>query len=199
MYDYFEEPNKGAEWSIRYRDVPAEFRLGAAWDTIQGMYDLLDAEKDNLIRGFELHYNRYEINGSTYQDFNDLLAETLFNKGDILEGMLEVYDRLDRPRTSKTEVTDTEASESGASDGVTSTVDVPADAPEDDKDTSRGKVAQTSTVARNERVTRVIDDYGFDANHEILNEYTRNGRTKYELFNAMFEDCFLYSEAWYKW
>lgn len=91
-YDFF-EPIKGddkAYWTIHYRDVPEPFRLNDAWDVLTDELPLLNGVKEKVIEIFDLHYGRYEINAETYQDFLEMLQETLLINADKYEGYLEL-------------------------------------------------------------------------------------------------------------
>lgn len=79
-----------AYWTIHYRDVPEPFRLNDAWDVLTDELPLLNGVKDKVIEIFDLHYGRYEINAETYQDFLEMLQETLLINADKYEGYLEL-------------------------------------------------------------------------------------------------------------
>ena len=88
--DYF-EPIAGDDrpiWTIHYRDVPEPFRLADAWTVLTDHLPLMQSRKSDLITAFDLHYGRYEINADTYQDFLDLLKETLIINADTMERLL---------------------------------------------------------------------------------------------------------------
>lgn len=90
--NYF-EPIVGddkAYWTIHYRDVPEPFRLTDAWDVLTDELPLLNGVKDKIIEIFDLHYGRFEINAETYQDFLEMLQETLLLNADKYEGYLEL-------------------------------------------------------------------------------------------------------------
>ena len=91
-YDFF-EPIKGddkAYWTIHYRDVPEPFRLNDAWEVLTDELPLLTGVKEKIIEIFDLHYGRFEINAETYQDFLEMLQETLLLNADKYEGYLEL-------------------------------------------------------------------------------------------------------------
>ena len=80
-----------AYWTIHYRDVPEPFRIINAFDKLDAQTcPLLAAIKEKVIEIFDLHYNRHEINAETYQDFLEMLQETLLINADRLEGYLEL-------------------------------------------------------------------------------------------------------------
>ena len=91
--NYF-EPIVGddkAYWTIHYRDVPEPFRLNDAFGKIDTQScPLLTGVKEKVIEIFDLHYGRYEINAETYQDFLEMLQETLLLNADKYEGYLEL-------------------------------------------------------------------------------------------------------------
>ena len=60
-------------WTQHYRDVPEPFRLSDAWAVMTDALPLMQGKKDDFIKAFDLHYNRYEINAETYQDFLEML------------------------------------------------------------------------------------------------------------------------------
>ena len=128
-YDYF-DPIKGddkAYWTIHYRDVPEPFRLMDAFDEIDAQdCPLLTGVKDKVVKIFDLHYGRYEINAETYQDFLEMLQETLLVNADKYEGYLELlnsemkaigFGRTDkRTKTTETIVEKTGTSSTTAKD-----------------------------------------------------------------------------------
>lgn len=118
-----------AYWTIHYRDVPEPFRLMDAFDEIDVQdCPLLSGVKDKVVKIFDLHYGRFEINAETYQDFLEMLQETLIINADKYEGYLELlnsemvdigFGRTDR-RTKTTESINekTGTSASTMSDGM---------------------------------------------------------------------------------
>ena len=201
-------------WTEFYRDVPVEYKLETSWNVIDGRYQYLEERKDDLIRGFNLTYGRYEINGVTYQDFKDHLDELLFNNGKLLndtvglmQGRLyQAYDDELLTVSAKTESGTSSTDEDTTSTSKDSLVDVPKDNPTDDKDTERRKGELTSgrgTVVDYETVnsgyTEERTAYGFDRPFEIVNKFIGEGKSINDVFNETFEDCFIYGEAWYVW
>ena len=191
--DYF-EPIAGEDralWTIHYRDVPTPFRLADAWEVLTDTLPLLQSRKDGIISAFDLHYGRYEINADTYQDFLDLLKETLLINADTMERLLEVCD-LDvaKPILGREETRTLTIEEEGIADASTENIDVPADNPLDDKPTSKGRSGQTSNVVRDEIETTTLSDLGVRPNYETLNVFLDNNRTLYKVFNDFFKDCF---------
>lgn len=80
-----------AYWTIHYRDVPEPFRLNDAFGKIDTQScPLLTGVKEKVIEIFDLHYGRHEINADTYQDFLEMLQETLLINADKYEGYLEL-------------------------------------------------------------------------------------------------------------
>ena len=198
--DYF-EPITGDDapyWTLHYRDVPAPFRLADAWEVLTDDLPLMQSRKDGLITAFDLHYGRYEINADTYQDFLDLLKETLLINADTMEKLLDVYDTdVAKPILGREEVRTLTTTEEGIADASTENIDVPADNPLDDKPTSKGRTGQTSNVVRDETETIKLSDLGVRPNHETLNGFLDNNRTLYNVFNDFFKNCFINSIAWY--
>mgnify|MGYP000933589969 FL=1 len=198
--DYF-EPIAGDDrpiWTLHYRDVPAPFRLADAWLVLTDTLPLLQNRKDGIITAFDLHYGRYEINADTYQDFLDLLKETLLINADTMERLLEVYDSdVAKPILGREETRTLTTTEEGIADASTENIDVPADNPLDDKPTSKGRSGQTSNVVRDEIETTTLSDLGVRPNYETLNGFLDNNRTLYTVFNNFFKDCFLMAVGWY--
>lgn len=198
--DYF-EPIAGddkALWTIHYRDVPTPFRLEDAWEILTDDLPLTQSGKDGLITAFDLHYGRYEINADTYQDFLDLLKETLLINADTMERLLEVYDSdVAKPILGREETRTLTIEEEGIADANTENIDVPADNPLDDKPTSKGRSGQTSNVVRDEIETTTLSDLGVRPNYETLNGFLDNNRTLYTVFNNFFKDCFIMAVGWY--
>lgn len=75
-------------WTQFYRDTPNPFRLEDSWDMIEGVYEHLETFKVELIKGFDLKFSRYEINGCSYQDFKDLLDEKLYTNGAMIDRVI---------------------------------------------------------------------------------------------------------------
>jgi hypothetical protein len=198
--DYF-EPIAGDDrplWTLHYRDVPTPFRLADAWLVLTDTLPLLQSRKDGIITAFDLHYGRYEINADTYQDFLDLLKETLLINADTMERLLEVYDSdIAKPILGREETRTLTIEEEGIADASTENIDVPADNPLDDKPTSKGKSGQTSNVVRDEIETTTLSDLGVRPNYESLNGFLDNNRTLYTVFNNFFKDCFIMAVGWY--
>lgn len=198
--DYF-EPIAGDDrplWTLHYRDVPTPFRLADAWLVLTDTLPLLQSRKDGIITAFDLHYGRYEINADTYQDFLDLLKETLLINADTMERLLEVYDSdIAKPILGREETRTLTIEEEGIADASTENIDVPADNPLDDKPTSKGKSGQTSNVVRDEIETTTLSDLGVKPNYETLNGFLDNNRTLYTVFNNFFKDCFIMAVGWY--
>jgi len=198
--DYF-TPIAGDDapyWSLHYRDVPTPFRLADAWEILTDDLPLMQSRKYGLITAFDLHYNRFEINADTYQDFLDLLKETLLINADTMEKLLEVYDTdVAKPILGREEIRTLTTTEEGIADASTENIDVPADDPLDDKPTSKGRTGQTSNVVRDETETIKLSDLGVRPNHETLNGFLDNNRTLYNVFNDFFKNCFINSIAWY--
>ena len=198
--DYF-EPIAGDDrplWTLHYRDVPTPFRLADAWLVLTDTLPLLQSRKDGIITAFDLHYGRYEINADTYQDFLDLLKETLLINADTMERLLEVYDSdVAKPILGREETRTLTIEEEGIADASTENIDVPADDPLDDKPTSKGKSGQTSNVVRDEIETTTLSDLGVRPNYETLNGFLDNNRTLYTVFNNFFKDCFIMAVGWY--
>ena len=198
--DYF-EPIAGDDrplWTLHYRDVPTPFRLADAWLVLTDTLPLLQNRKDGIITAFDLHYGRYEINADTYQDFLDLLKETLLINADTMERLLEVYDSdIAKPILGREETRTLTIEEEGIADASTENIDVPADNPLDDKPTSKGKSGQTSNVVRDEIETTTLSDLGVKPNYETLNGFLDNNRTLYTVFNNFFKDCFIMAVGWY--
>jgi len=198
--DYF-EPIAGddrAIWTIHYRDVPEPFRLADAWEILTDDLPLMQSRKDGLITAFDLHYNRFEINADTYQDFLDLLKETLLINADTMERLLEVYDSdVAKPILGREETRTLTTTEEGIADASTENIDVPADNPLDDKPTSKGRTGQTSNIVRDEMETIHLSDLGVRPNYETLNGFLDNNRTLYNVFNGFFKDCFIIAIPWY--
>lgn len=198
--DYF-EPIAGDDrplWTLHYRDVPTPFRLADAWLVLTDHLPLLQSRKDGIITAFDLHYGRYEINADTYQDFLNLLKETLLINADTMERLLEVYDSdIAKPILGREETRTLTIEEEGIADASTENIDVPADNPLDDKPTSKGKSGQTSNVVRDEIETTTLSDLGVRPNYETLNGFLDNNRTLYSVFNNFFKDCFLMAVGWY--
>ena len=185
-------------WTIHYRDVPAPFRLADAWEVLTDALPLMQSRKDGLITAFDMHYGRYEINADTYQDFLELLKETLLINADTVERLLEVYDSdIAKPILGREETRTLTTTEEGIADASTESIDVPADNPLDDKPTSKGRSGQTSNVVRDEVETTRLSDLGVRPNYETLNGFLDNNRTLYKVFNDLFKNCFLNSIAWY--
>lgn len=198
--DYF-EPIAGDDrpiWTIHYRDVPEPFRLSNAWMVLTDHLPLMQSRKSGLISAFDMHYNRYEINADTYQDFLDLLKETLIINADTMERLLEVYDSdVAKPILGREETRTLTTTEEGTADASSESIDVPADDPQDDKPTSKGRTGQTSNIVRDEIETTTLSDLGVRPNHETLNGFLDNNRTLYTVFNNFFKDCFITSVGWY--
>ena len=198
--DYF-EPIAGDDrplWTLHYRDVPEPFRLADAWAILTDTLPLLQSRKNGVITAFDLHYGRYEINADTYQDFLDLLKETLLINADTMERLLEVYDSdIAKPVLGREETRTLTIEEEGIADASSENIDVPADNPLDDKPTSKGRSGQTSNVVRDEIETTTLSDLGVRPNHETLNGFLDNNRTIYTVFNNFFKDCFIKAVGWY--
>lgn len=198
--DYF-EPIAGDDrplWTLHYRDVPTPFRLADAWAILTDTLPLLQSRKNGVITAFDLHYGRYEINADTYQDFLDLLKETLLINADTMERLLEVYDSdVAKPILGREETRTLTTTEEGIADASTENIDVPADNPLDDKPTSKGRSGQTSNVVRDEIETTTLSDLGVRPNYETLNGFLDNNRTLYTVFNNFFKDCFIMAVGWY--
>ena len=185
-------------WTLHYRDVPTPFRLADAWEVLTDALPLMQSRKDGLITAFDMHYGRYEINADTYQDFLELLKETLLINADTVERLLEVYDSdIAKPILGREETRTLTTTEEGIADASTESIDVPADNPLDDKPTSKGRSGQTSNVVRDEVETTRLSDLGVRPNYETLNGFLDNNRTLYKVFNDLFKNCFLNSIAWY--
>ena len=185
-------------WTLHYRDVPEPFRLADAWEVLTDDLPLMQSRKKGLITAFDLHYGRYEINADTYQDFLDLLKETLMINADTMERLLEVYDSdVAKPILGREEVRTLTTTEEGIADASTESIDVPADNPLDDKPTSKGRSGQTSNVVRDEVETTRLSDLGVRPNYETLNGFLDNNRTLYSVFNDLFKNCFMNAVAWY--
>ena len=185
-------------WTLHYRDVPTPFRLADAWGVLTDDLPLMQSRKDGLITAFDMHYGRYEINAETYQDFLELLKETLLINADTVERLLEVYDSdVAKPILGREETRTLTTTEEGIADASTESIDVPADNPLDDKPTSKGRSGQTSNVVRDEVETTRLSDLGVRPNYETLNGFLDNNRTLYKVFNDLFKNCFLNSIAWY--
>lgn len=199
-YDYY-EPIIGDDkpyWTIRYRDVPEPFRLSDAWDVVTDDLPLMQGKKDAFIKAFDLHYSRYEINAETYQDFLDLLQETLMINADTIERLLEVYNSdIAKPILGREEIRTLTITEAGTGLTDADNVDIPADNPEDDRPTSRSKGRAESTVERDETETTTLSDLGVRPNYESLNGFLDNNRTAYTVFNNLFKNCFMNSIPWY--
>ena len=200
ILDYF-EPIAGDDrpiWTLHYRDVPTPFRLADAWEILTDDLPLMQSRKNGLITAFDLHYNRFEINADTYQDFLDLLKETLLLNADTMERLLEVYDSdVAKPILGREETRTLTTTEEGIADANTESIDVPADNPLDDKPTSKGRTGQTSNVVRDETETTILSDLGVRPNYETLNGFLDANRTLYNVFNNLFKDCFIISVGWY--
>jgi hypothetical protein len=185
-------------WTLYYRDVPTPFRLADAWEVLTDTLPLMQSKKDDFTKAFDLHYGRYEINADTYQDFLDLLKETLLINADTVERLLEVYDSdIAKPILGREETRTLTTTEEGIADASTENIDVPADNPLDDKPTSKGRTGQTSNVVRDETETIKLSDLGVRPNYETLNGFLDNNRTVYAVFNDLFKNCFLNAIAWY--
>ena len=185
-------------WTIHYRDVPTPFRLADAWIVLTDSLPFLQSRKDGIITAFDLHYGRYEINADTYQDFLDLLKETLLTNADTIERLLEVYDSdIAKPILGREETRTLTIEEEGIADASSESIDVPADNPLDDKPTSKGRSGQTSNVVRDEIETTRLSDLGVRPNYETLNGFLDNNRTLYTVFNNLFKNCFMDAIAWY--
>lgn len=185
-------------WTIHYRDVPEPFRLADAWRVLTDDLPLMQSKKNDFTKAFDIHYGRYEINADTYQDFLDLLKETLLMNADTVERLLEVYDSdVAKPILGREETRTLTTTEEGIADASTESIDVPADNPLDDKPTSKGRSGQTSNVVRDEIETTTLSDLGVRPNYETLNGFLDNNRTLYKVFNDLFKNCFLTSIAWY--
>ena len=185
-------------WTIHYRDVPEPFRLANAWEVLTDDLPLMQSRKDSLITAFDLHYGRYEINADTYQDFLDLLKETLLINADTMERLLEVYDGdIAKPILGREEVRTLSVTEVGIGTTDADNIDIPADNPDDDKPTSRSKGSAESNVARDEVETTTLSDLGVRPNYETLNGFLDNNRTEYSVFNNLFKNCFMNAIAWY--
>lgn len=185
-------------WTIHYRDVPTPFRLNDAWDVLTDDLPLMQSKRDDFTKAFDMHYGRYEINADTYQDFLDLLKETLLINADTVERLLEVYDTdIAKPILGREETRTLTTTEEGIADASTESIDVPADNPLDDKPTSKGRSGQTSNIVRDEIETTTLSDLGVRPNYESLNGFLDNNRTLYTVFNNLFKNCFLTSIAWY--
>jgi len=198
--DYF-EPIAGDDrplWTLHYRDVPEPFRLSDAWAVLTDNLPLLQSRKNGIITAFDLHYGRFEINADTYQDFLDLLKETLILNADTIERLLEVYDSdIAKPILGREETRTLTTTEEGIADANSENIDVPADDPTEDKPTSRGRTGQTSNIVRDETETTKLSDLGVRPNYETLNGFLDNNRTLYNVFNNLFKDCFLMGIGWY--
>ncbi len=187
-------------WTQFYRDTPSPFRLVDAWEIIDGQYDNLELNKEALIKGFDLKYGRYEINGTTYQDFKDLMQEKLYNKAETLDRAIGLMaGELYRPYEPKTETSTASNQETGTSEGFGSEVDVPKDNPHDDKDSVRTKSEQLSDVAGTTEYEKEESDYGFDRPYEIVHKFIKADKGINDLFNEALKDCFIFGEAWYMW
>lgn len=187
-------------WTDFYRDVPDGFRLVNAWDVIDGMYEHLEADKVELIKGFELTYRKSEINGVTYQDFKDLLMERLFSRGAMLDKVLGLMGgALYEPYADKTEKTVGSSKEEMDMTGLSSDVDVPKDNPNDDKDTTRSKTQQGSVADSSSLVEREESAFGFDRPFELVNKFLKDGKTKVEVFNEAMKDCFIELDVMFIW
>ena len=185
-------------WTKHYRDVPTPFRLADAWIVLTDDLPLMQSRKDGLITAFDMHYGRYEINADTYQDFLDILKETLLINADTIERLLEVYESdIAKPILGREETRTLTTTEEGIADASTENIDVPADNPLDDKPTSKGRSGQTSNVVRDEVETTVLSDLGVRPNYETLNGFLDNNRTIYTAFNNLFKNCFMTAIAWY--
>lgn len=185
-------------WSLHYRDVPTPFRLADAWEVLTDDLPLMQNRKDGIITAFDLHYGRYEINADTYQDFLDLLKETLLINADTVERLLEVYDSdIAKPILGREETRTLTIEEEGIADASSENIDVPADNPLDDKPTTKGRSGQTSNVVRDEIERTTLSDLGVRPNHETLNGFLDNNRTIYTVFNNLFKDCFIMAVPWY--
>lgn len=187
-------------WTEFYRDVPADFKLVEAWDIIDGMYEHLEANKEELITGFELTYGGYEINGTTYQDFKDLMQERLYLRGEMLDKAIGLMDgKLYEPYAEKTEETTGSTTSAETGTGLSSEVDVPKDNPTDDKDTSRSKNQINSNSDVDSIFSRTESAFGFDRPFELVNKFLKDGKTKSEVFNESMKDCFIDMEVAFLW
>ena len=185
-------------WTLHYKDVPEPFRLADAWQVLTDDLPLMQSKRDDFTKAFDMHYGRYEINADTYQDFLDLLKETLLINADTVERLLEVYDTdIAKPILGREETRTLTTTEEGIADASTESIDVPADNPLDDKPTSKGRSGQTSNVVRDEIETTTLSDLGTRPNYETLNGFLDNNRTLYTVFNNLFKNCFLSAIAWY--
>lgn len=185
-------------WTLHYRDVPTPFRLADAWGILTDDLPLMQSKRDDFTKAFDIHYGRYEINADTYQDFLDLLKETLLINADTIERLLEVYDSdIAKPILGREEIRTLTTTEEGIADASTENIDVPADNPLDDKPTSKGRTGQTSNIVRDEIETTTLSDLGVKPNYETLNGFLDNNRTLYNVFNNLFKNCFLTAIAWY--
>ena len=185
-------------WTLYYKDVPEPFRLADAWSVITDDLPLMQSKRSDFTKAFDMHYGRYEINADTYQDFLDLLKETLLINADTVERLLEVYDTdIAKPILGREETRTLTIEEEGIADASTENIDVPADNPLDDKPTSKGRSGQTSNIVRDEIETTTLSDLGTRPNYETLNGFLDNNRTLYKVFNDLFKNCFLTSIAWY--
>ena len=185
-------------WTLHYKDVPTPFRLADAWVILTDNLPLMQSKRGDFTKAFDMHYGRYEINADTYQDFLDLLKETLLINADTVERLLEVYDSdVAKPILGREETRTLTTTEEGIADVSTESIDVPADNPLDDKPTSKGRSGQTSNVVRDEIETTKLSDLGVRPNYETLNGFLDNNRTVYTVFNNLFKNCFLSAIAWY--
>ena len=138
-------------WTLHYRDVPTPFRLADAWRVLTDDLPLMQGKKDDFIKAFDLHYGRYEINAETYQDFLELLKETLLINADTVERLLEVYNSdIAKPILGREETRALTTTEEGIADASTESIDVPADNPLDDQPTSKSRTGHTSNVVKDE-------------------------------------------------
>ncbi len=187
-------------WTEFYRDVPDEFKLTESWDIIDGMYEHLEANKEELITGFELAYAGYEINGVTYQDFKDLVQERLYSRGEMLDRIIGLMDgKLYEPYAEKTEESATNTTAVDTGTGLSSEVDVPKDNPGDDKDTSRSKSEISNNSDIDTTFSKTESAFGFDRPFELVNKFLKEGKTKIEVFNEAMEDCFINMEVAFIW
>lgn len=189
-----------AYWTEFYRNVPDGFKLTDAWEVIDGMYEHLEADKGELVKGFELKYGRYEINGVTYQDFKDLMEEKLFERASILDKVFGLMGgKMYEPYAEKTERTIGSSTEEMDVSGLSSDVDVPKDNPSDDKDTSRSKTQQGSTADLSSLFEKEESAFGFDRPFELVNKFLKEGLTKVKVFNEAMKDCFIDLDVLFVW
>lgn len=192
--------------SIRYRDVPAGFRISNI--TPNSDCPLTLAMWNDICTKADMIFADWEIVGDTIVDFHDGLKRQYLLNADTLERLMEVYqDDIAKPILGRTETvtygsatnpvtvkntrTDTEVRQTDSQH-----IDVPLEGSATNptfKDGATSKVVEGNVIDKSEQtgtVTTELSDLGVRPNYESLNGFLDNNRTALKVFTDIFKPCF---------